>query len=100
MPIRQKFIRGIRDSIPGGYVIGRLPGTGRGPAGLVRFTATADNSIGGGSGGGGSSTSDLFGNIDGGKATSVYTAGPFGNIDGGVAASIYASGINLDGGSA
>lgn len=80
MPIRQKFIRGIRDSIPGGYVIGRLPGTGRGPAGLVRFTATADNSIGG-SGGGGSSTSELFGNIDGGHANTVYTPGL--DIDGG-----------------
>jgi len=53
MPIKGRSIRGIRDSIPGGYVIGRAPGSGKGPAGLIKFKQNADLSVGGGGGGGG-----------------------------------------------
>lgn len=49
MPPRK--IRGIRDRIPGGYVIGRT-GKGYGAPTLIKFTADAQGGVGGGGGGG------------------------------------------------
>jgi len=43
----KKTIRGIRDSIPGGYVLGRI-GAGSGPPSLIKFTPNAQGGIGGG----------------------------------------------------
>lgn len=53
----KRTIRGIRDKIPGGYVIGRLPGRGSGPVTLIKFTPDATNAVGGS--GGGSSVASM-----------------------------------------
>lgn len=42
----KRTIRGIRDKIPGGFVLGRLPAArGNGPVQLIKFTPNASNSI-------------------------------------------------------
>lgn len=45
-------VRGLRDAIPGGFVIGRI-GKGKGAPMLIPFTPNANGSVGGGGGGSG-----------------------------------------------
>lgn len=44
----KRTIRGIRDSIPGGYVLGRIGGLGSGPPSLIKFTPNSQGGVGGG----------------------------------------------------
>lgn len=53
----RRQIRGIRDSVPGGYVLGRKDGVGRGPPSLIKASFDADGAI---AGGGGSTTSKVM----------------------------------------
>ncbi len=47
----RRQIRGIRDSIPGGYVLGRGTSVGKGAPTLIPVTFDADGAISGGGGG-------------------------------------------------
>lgn len=55
MARKKRPIRGIRDSIPGGFVIGRI-GKGRGAPTLIPFTPNSSGGVGGGGGGGSGNT--------------------------------------------
>lgn len=55
MARKKRPIRGIRDSIPGGFVIGRI-GKGRGAPTLIPFTPNSSGGVGGGGGGGSGAT--------------------------------------------
>lgn len=56
----KRTIRGIRDKIPGGYVLGRLPSArGSGPVQLIKFTPDANNAVGGSGSGSGISSINI-----------------------------------------